>query len=65
MTETIPESIQRTISEMKQPVHITITKNAKGDYQWEISIHETDVDTAYIESTKLDALLTTHFVKKE
>ncbi len=24
---------------MAEPVHITLTRNAKGDIQWEVSIH--------------------------
>ena len=27
-----------------QPVHITLTRNAKGTYQWEISIHAETVE---------------------
>ncbi len=37
VTETI-----RTIAEIAQPYHVTITKNAKGQFQFEVSIYGDD-----------------------
>lgn len=34
------EEPQKVISQIAQPYHVTLTKNAKGQYQWEISVHE-------------------------
>ena len=34
----LPEE-QVVTQHMGEPVHITITRNAKGDIQWEVSLH--------------------------
>ena len=37
----------KVVNSLQQPVHITLTKNAKG-YNWEVSVHGESVgDTIY------------------
>jgi hypothetical protein len=42
---------------MAQPYHITLTKNAKGVYQWEISVHEETPEKVFETVQGLDAKL--------
>jgi hypothetical protein len=36
---------QKVVTTIAEPVHITLTKNTKG-YQWEISVHEKNLESA-------------------
>ena len=53
------ETIQ--ITTMAEPVHITVTRNAKGRYQYEISVHTKTADEAFDIGVELDARLKKHF----
>ena len=42
MVKKMSEDKQIVVNYMGEPVHITLTKNAKGQYQYEISYHGSD-----------------------
>ncbi|MGP8056806.1 MAG: hypothetical protein ACLP9K_04300 [Nitrososphaerales archaeon] len=37
-----------------QPVHVTLTRNAKGTYQWEISVHAETVEKTLEQVNQVD-----------
>jgi|GEM_PF-1292629 arginine decarboxylase-like protein len=44
------------LTRVAQPYHVTVTKNAKGSYQWEVSIYSETAD---------DVLASVEYVEKE
>ena len=49
-----PENETVNIQKIAEPVHFVLTRNAKGKYQYELSIHAKDVDTVLEQAWKLD-----------
>jgi hypothetical protein len=54
----VPLSSSAEVQQLNiKPFHVTLTRNAKGRYQWEISVH-TDIGAdAYAEAVNLDSAL--------
>ncbi len=42
------------VQKIAEPLHLTITRNAKGKYQYEISVHTPDGDAAFDVGFRLD-----------
>jgi hypothetical protein len=53
----------RVVNSLAQPVAITITKNSKG-YNWEITVHEKDVDNAVLEVERGEKALRLEYGEK-
>ncbi len=53
MTEPITTE-QITTTKMAEPVHLIVTRNAKGEYQYEISIHAATVDEVLAQTKAID-----------
>jgi hypothetical protein len=45
------------ITKMSEPIHVTITRSAKGRYQWEISIHGATADETLETGIRIDKQL--------
>lgn len=60
MTSIIEESLSQVLPSMEQKESIKLTKNAKGDYQWEIKILSLDID----QLQKLDQEMRIRFNEK-
>jgi hypothetical protein len=56
----MPEA-QVVETRMAQPVHLTLTKNAKAQHQWEISIHAETTEKVLEQTLELDEALTEKF----
>ena len=50
-----------TIQKLAEPVHLTITRNAKGKVQYEISIHTASVDDVAEQTKQLEAWVQAKF----
>jgi hypothetical protein len=59
MSDEVPT--QRIINSFEQPIHITLTKNAKGSYQWEISVHAPTLKEAIDQIKEADSILTNQY----
>lgn len=44
---------------------VSLTKNAKGEYQWEIKVYGNDADALLVKLQSLDAKLRTTYGKQE
>jgi hypothetical protein len=58
MTAEENTQIQRVVQATETPVHLVLTRNAKGGYQWEISVYAGDENEALQIVLSVDEVLT-------